>query len=65
MKFLIALLLLFPTTLFAQDKENLMYSSGRIYVVVSVLLIILIGIFILLIRIEKKIKKLEQADKDI
>jgi Ca2+/Na+ antiporter len=47
---------------FAQAKESLMYSSGRIYVVVAVMLIILLGLILYLVRIEKKVKKLEDAE---
>ncbi|GAB3020471.1 hypothetical protein GCM10027051_27140 [Niabella terrae] len=39
---------------------NLMYSNGRIYVVIAVLLIILLGLVLYLVRIEKKLKKLEK-----
>ena len=35
-------------------------QEGKIYVVVAVVLIILIGIFISLFKLEKKIKKLEE-----
>ncbi|MCH5599092.1 CcmD family protein [Niabella ginsengisoli] len=34
-----------------------------IYVVIAVLLIILFGLILYLIRVERKIKKLEDADK--
>lgn len=39
--------------------DNLMRSSGRIYVVVAVMLVILIGIILYLLRIEQKIKDVE------
>lgn len=39
--------------------DSLMRSSGRIYVVVAVMLVILIGIILYLLRIEKKIKNIE------
>lgn len=60
MKFLLMLLLLLPTVVFAQPNENLMYSSGRIYVVITVLLIILAGLILYLVRIERKLNKLEK-----
>ncbi len=37
-----------------------MRSNGRIYVVVAVILTILFGIILYLIRLERKIKKLEK-----
>lgn len=35
-------------------------AEGKIYIVVGVILIILIGLFVYLFRIERKVKKLEQ-----
>ncbi len=62
MKFLMFVLFLLPVLAHAQAKENLMYSSGRIYVVIAVILIILIGLILYLVRIEKKVKKLEEGN---
>ncbi len=62
MRFLLVFLLLLPAMAFAQAKESLMYSSGRIYVVVAVMLIILLGLILYLVRIEKKVKKLEDTE---
>ncbi len=62
MKFLMLVLFLLPLLANAQAKENLMYSSGRIYVVIAVILIILIGLILYLVRIEKKVKKLEEGN---
>jgi uncharacterized membrane protein len=48
---------------FAQDKsgaDNLMRSNGKIYVVVAVCLTILIGLFIYVFLIDRKISKLEK-----
>ncbi len=39
---------------------DLMYENGKIYVVVLVLLTIFAGIIVLLIRLEKKLAKLEK-----
>ena len=54
----------FSIVLFAQDKNvemaDTMRSSGKIYVVVAVSLTILIGIFFYLIRIDKKLTRLEK-----
>jgi hypothetical protein len=40
-----------------------MRASGKIYVVVAVLLLILTGIFIYLIRLDRKISRLEKNTK--
>lgn len=61
--FSLSFLLLFSTLLFAQEKTglgNTMRSSGRIYVVVAVIVTILIGLFIYLIRLDRKIGKMER-----
>ncbi len=61
--FLLVFSLLFSTILFAQEKTglgNTMRSSGRIYVVIAVILTILFGIVLYLVRLEKKIKKFEK-----
>ncbi|MFT4092292.1 MAG: CcmD family protein [Niabella sp.] len=62
MRFLLMLSFLVPLIANAQNDKNLMYSSGRIYVVIAVLLIILLGLILYLVRIEKKIKKLEKEN---
>lgn len=51
-----------PLTLLAQSG-NFMYSSGRIYVVVAVLLTIFIGIIYYLIRIDRKVDKLRKREQ--
>lgn len=50
----------------ANDVEmaDLMRSNGKIYVVVAVLSIVMIGILIYLIYTEKKITRLEKAMED-
>jgi len=57
-------LLLSISVLFAQDSSAEMAdtfrSNGKIYVVVAVLLTILAGIIIYLIRLDRKISKLEK-----
>ncbi len=40
--------------------EQTFYNSGKIYVVVAVALVILIGIFVYLIRTERRIIRLEK-----
>jgi CcmD family protein len=45
------------------QMAELMRSDGKIYVVVTVLLIILTGLFIYLIQLDRKISRLEKDDK--
>ena len=40
--------------------NNLMYSSGKIYNVVGVIILIFIGIAIYLFRIDKRLSKIEE-----
>jgi hypothetical protein len=66
---LLALLFLFslPLISFAQDSEvemaDTMHANGKIYVVVAVLGVVLAGIIVYLISIDKKVKKLENKMK--
>jgi hypothetical protein len=50
---------------FAQEKEaemaDMMRSNGKIYVVVAVCLIILTGLFLYVLRIDRKIRKMEKG----
>lgn len=64
---IIVLLLLFISTIghtqgVGEKKglDGLLRSEGRIYVVVAVMLTILIGLIIYLIRLDRKISKLEK-----
>jgi len=56
---------LLHVTSFAQEKAvgvemaDAFRSEGKIYIVVGVVLIILIGVFVMLFRLEKRIKQLE------
>ncbi len=52
---------------FAQGVEmaDAMRSNGKIYVVVSVVLVILIGIFVYIFQTDKKLKKLEEEVNSI
>jgi hypothetical protein len=45
------------------QMADLMRSNGKIYVVVTVLLIILTGLFIYLVRLDKKMGRLEKNSK--
>ena len=60
--------LLFSVISFAQNKPEMadvMRSNGKIYVVVTVCLIILIGLFLYVMRIDRKISRHEKIDNRI
>jgi hypothetical protein len=64
-KFSVTLLMLMLTLqLFAQNEgaslTESVYASGKIYVVVACIVLILFGLLIFLFSIEKRLKKLEQ-----
>jgi hypothetical protein len=65
MKKIMSLLVLtfFTLLLNAQDVEmaDTMKSNGKIYVVIAVMLTILLGIVFYLIRLDRKISKLEKS----
>lgn len=44
----------------AEETRGLLYSNGKIYVVVAVLVTILLGLILYLINLDRKISKLEQ-----
>ncbi len=45
------------------DKQNdLMRSNGRIYVVIAVMLTILIGLVLYIVRLDRKLTKLEKEN---
>ena len=58
---------LMPPSMFAQASKavpdngmaNLMYESGKIYVVIGVILLIFIGVVFYLIALDRRIKKME------
>lgn len=54
------------TGIFGQGQESgmadLMRSNGRIYVVVAVMLTILAGLVLYLVRLDRKISKLEKEN---
>ena len=62
--FLFVCILLLSSASFAQQKEvemaDVMRSNGKIYVVVAVILTIFAGIIIYLIRLDRKLTKLEK-----
>jgi len=58
--------LLLGVTCFAQDKPEMadtMRSNGKIYVVVAVCLTILIGLFIYVFIVDRKVSRLEKENK--
>jgi len=60
------LMLMFFLITKAQDKVEMadtMRSNGRIYVVVAVLVVILTGLFLYLVRLDRKISRLEKENK--
>ena len=58
--------LLFNAAAFAQDKpdgvDEMMRSNGKIYVVVAVCLTILIGLFVYVFLVDRKISKIEKEN---
>jgi len=55
--------LLMSSVLFAQEKPEMadtMRSNGKIYVVVAVCLIILIGLFLYVMMLDRKMTRLEK-----
>ncbi|MBN8676230.1 MAG: CcmD family protein [Chitinophagales bacterium] len=63
---LLLTILLLSVASFAQDKPvemaDQMRSNGRIYVVVAVMLTILIGLVLYVVRLDRKISKLEKEN---
>ena len=62
---ILTLLVLSSISAFAQEKETVemadaFRADGKIYVVITVVAIILIGLFIYLITLDKKIGKMEK-----
>lgn len=58
----LALLLFLPSLVSAQapEMDSVMVKDGKIYVVVAVLAVILIGIILYLLSMERRLKKLEK-----
>jgi|JI61114BRNA_FD_contig_31_7451027_length_483_multi_3_in_0_out_0_2 CcmD family protein len=67
MKFKLFILLFFSflaNNLFAEPVENPFYANGKIYVVVTIMSIIFVGIVIYLIKIDRQLKKTEKELKN-
>jgi len=66
--FCTATMMISSLCVFAQNNDiemaDTLRSSGKIYVVVAVLLIILTGLIIFLIRIDRKVNKLEKKNQN-
>lgn len=69
-RIIFSLFILLLVTVFVQAQEGTaktgfgetMRSSGRIYVVIAVILTILIGLILYLVRLDKKISKMEKEN---
>ncbi|MEI6189993.1 MAG: hypothetical protein WCP61_06200 [Chitinophagia bacterium] len=48
----------------ANNTDNLMIRDGKIYLVMTIVSIILTGLFIYVASIDKKISQLERGEKD-
>ena len=63
---LLAATVIFSISLYAQNDQTglagVMRSNGRIYVVVAVVLLILIGLIFYVFRIDRKLTKLEKEN---
>lgn len=61
--------LLFASACFAQEQQvemaDTMRSNGKIYVVVAVCLTILLGLFLYVYNVDRKIGKLEKSNRDL
>ena len=64
---ILSMIIFLPFFLFAQENEvdmaDTMRSNGKIYVVVSVVSIILLGLLIALINIDRRVKRMENEKK--
>lgn len=48
----------------ANNADNLMLRDGKIYLVMTIVSIILVGLFVYVASIDKKISKIENSAKD-
>lgn len=51
-------------TMVASNNESIMMKDGKIYLVLTIASIILVGLFIYVTTIDKKISQLEKSAKD-
>jgi len=47
-----------------EEPTDLMNSNGKIFVVMAVVVVIVIGLFIYLINLDRKISKIEKGETD-
>ncbi len=47
-----------------EEPTDFMNSNGKIFVVMAVVVIIVVGLFIYLINLDRKIKKLEKGETE-
>ncbi len=57
------MMLIFQEKGFAIEMADKLRANGKIYVVVAIICIILLGVLLYLISLDKKISKLEQSQK--
>jgi hypothetical protein len=57
------LFLLLSVAANAQDLQTTMRSSGRIYVVVAVVVTILLGLIVYVVRLDRKMTRLEKENR--
>lgn len=57
---LIAFILSLPMSAQQSSMEEFMYSSGKMHVVIAIVLIILSLLFVYLFRLDKKVKRMEE-----
>ncbi len=70
LRYVVSVLLLMLMTIYVQAQEPVsksgfgetMRSNGRIYVVVAVMLTILAGLVLYLVRLDRKISKIEKGN---
>jgi uncharacterized membrane protein len=48
----------------AGSMEELMFSSGKIYNAITVAMVVLVGVFLYLVKIDRKVSKLEKDMKE-
>jgi CcmD family protein len=60
--FILSMIHSFANAQTANQSADLMRSNGKIYVVIAVVVVIVLGIFIYLLNLDKKISRLEKEN---